>query len=74
MNLNTIVFLLKQTPQERNLTILYVCLFVLAMGMLVLDSIAMKKWTPKSVKGLLFAILIVSVIALIILFVSASKN
>lgn len=74
MNILSICITLAQTAQEKNLTILYVSLFVLAMGLLVLDSIAMKKWTPKATKGLLFAILIVALVALVFLLVSANKN
>lgn len=74
MNNFTQIFLLAQTAQERTLTILYVSLFVLAMGLLVLDSLVMKKWTPKSIKGLLFVILLISLVAVIMLFISASRK
>lgn len=74
MNTLSKIFLLAQTAQERTLTILYVSLFVLAMGLLVLDSIVMKKWTPKAIKGLLFVILLISLAAIIILFISASRK
>lgn len=74
MNLLSICYTLEQTAQEKNLTILYVTLFVIAMGMLVLDTLAMKKWTPKAVKGFLWVIFVVALVALIILFVSAKRN
>ncbi len=74
MNYLNHVFVLAQTAQERTLTILYVSLFVLAMGLLVLDTLVMKKWTPKAIKGLLFIILIISFIAVILLFISASRK
>lgn len=74
MNYLSIFYTLAQTAQERNLTMLYVTLFVIAMGMLVLDTLAMKKWTPKAVKGLLWVIFIIALVALVILFVSAAKN
>ncbi len=71
--LSLINFVAAQTQQEKNLTLLYVCLFVLLMGMLVLDTFAMKKWTPKGVHILLYVLLLASVIALILLLVY-SKN
>ncbi len=74
MNLLTALYILEQTTQEKNLTILYVTLFVIAMGMLVLDTLANKKWTPKAVHGFLWFLFIVSLVALVILFVFASKN
>lgn len=74
MNFLSTCYTLAQTAQEKNLTVLYVTLFVIAMGMLVLDTFAMKKWTPKAVKGFLWVIFIVALVALIILFVSSKKN
>lgn len=74
MNLLSIYHILAQTTQEKNLTILYVTLFVLAMGMLVFDTLAMKKWTPKAVKGLLWVIFVVALVALIILFAKSKTN
>lgn len=74
MNLLSAIYCLEQTAQEKNLTFLYVTLFVIAMGMLVLDSIAQKKWTPKAVKGLLWAIFAIAIVSLIFLMVSSGKN
>ena len=64
--LNVINFL-AQTTQERNLTILYVALFVLVIGMLVFDTLAMKKWSPKGVHLLLYILLVAAVVALVVL-------
>ena len=74
MSFLSICYTLEQTVQEKNLTILYVTLFVIAMGMLVFDTLAMKKWTPKAVKGLLWAIFVVALVALIVLFVKSKTN
>ena len=71
MNFATIMYLLEQTAEEKRLTVLYVSLFVVAIGMLVLDSLAMKKWTPSGVKVLLFIILIVAFVAMILLISSS---
>ena len=60
-------FLLEQTQQEKKLTVLYVSLFVIVMGMLVIDALAMQKWTPKPVHILLMVILAVALVALILL-------
>lgn len=62
-----ISLLLEQTAQEKKLTILYVALFILAIGMLVIDSITMNKYGTKGSKILLFLILIVAIIALLLL-------
>ena len=70
MNFNSMIYLLEQTAQEKQLTILYVSLFVLVIGMLVLDSLAMNKWGSKKVKILLFVILAVVLVALILLVVT----
>ncbi|MBQ8468295.1 MAG: hypothetical protein IJ542_00895 [Clostridia bacterium] len=70
MNFNSMLYLLEQTAQEKQLTILYVSLFVLVIGMLVLDSLAMNKWGSKKVKILLFVILAVVLVALILLVVT----
>lgn len=74
MNILSIIYCLEQTAQERNLTVLYVCLFLLAMGMLLLDAFAMKKWTPKAVKGFLCFLFIASLAGVIFLLVWASRN
>lgn len=74
MNLSTFNLLLEQTLQEKNLTLLYVTLFVVAFGMLVLDTLAMKKWTPKAVKSFLWVVFCASLVGLIILIVSSNKN
>ena len=81
MDFNTLLYILEQTAQEKQLTILYVSLFALVMGMLVLDSLVMNKWTKKNdsksgLKGirpvnlLLFIILIIVIVALILLIVT----
>ena len=67
MNLLLINFLLEQTQQEKQLTILYVSLFVVVMGMLVIDALAMQKWTPKPIHILLMVILAIALVALILL-------
>ena len=74
MNILSINYLLEQTTQEKNLTILYVSLFVVAMGMLVFDTLAMKKWSPKGVKSLLWIIFGIALVALIILFAKSKNN
>ena len=74
MNLLNAIYCLEQTAQEKNLNVLYVTLFVIAMGMIVLDSVAQKKWSPKSVKGLLWVIFAIAIFALIFLIVSSRKN
>ncbi len=73
-------FLLEQTTQEKRLTILYVSLFVVLVGMLVLDAFAMNKFTnkmkddkPRFMHILLLVILIIAIVALIILFISGRK-
>jgi len=67
MNLHLITYLLEQTAQEKQLTILYVSLFVVVMGMLVIDALAMQKWTPKPIHILLMVILAIALVALILL-------
>ena len=74
MNLLSICYALEQTAQEKTLTVLYVTLFVIAVGMLVLDTLAMNKWTPKAVKGFLWFLFIVSLAGLIILMVSSKRS
>ena len=74
MNLLSVIYFLEQTTQEKNLTILYVSLFVVLMGMLVFDTLAMKKWTPKGVKGLLWVVFTIALIALIIIFTKSKNN
>lgn len=63
----SVINFLAQTTQERNLTILYLALFVLVIGMLVFDTLAMKKWSPKGVHVLLYALLVGAIVALVIL-------
>lgn len=63
----SVINFLAQTTQERNLTILYVCVFVLVVGMLVFDTFAMKKWSPKGVHILLYILLVGAIVALVIL-------
>lgn len=74
MKPSMISFLLEQTVQEKNLTILYVTLFVIAFGMLALDTLAMKKWTPKATKALIWIVFCASMVGLIILIVSGNKD
>ena len=74
MNFVSVCYTLAQTAQEKNLTVVYVTLFVIAMGMLVLDTVAMKKWTPKAVKGFLWFIFVVALVALVVLFVSSKRS
>lgn len=71
MNVALMTFLLEQTAQEKRLTILYITLFVVAMGMLVLDTFAMKKWSPKGVNVLLYIILIIAIVALVVLLATS---
>lgn len=73
-NLGAVINFLAQTAQERNLTILYLCLFVLVIGMLVFDTFAMKKWTPKAVHILLYVLLVAALVGLIILVVTAKRG
>ena len=71
MNFANIMFLLEQTAEEKRLTVLYVSLFVVAIGMLVIDSLAMKQWTPKGINVLLYIILIIAFVAMILLITSS---
>jgi len=70
MTLNSLFYILEQTAQEKQLTILYVSLFAIVMGLLVIDSLAMNKWGTKKVKVLLFVILTIVLVALILLVVT----
>lgn len=74
MDFLSICYTLEQTAQEKNLTVLYITLFVIAMGMLVFDTLAMKKWTPKAVKGFLWVVFVASLVGLIILLASQNRN
>lgn len=76
MKLSNIGYLLEQTAQEKNLTVLYVSLFVVALGMLALDTVAMGKWSPKSkaVKIFIWIVFCASLVGLILLLVSRNKD
>lgn len=65
-NLNLI---LAQTPEEKKLTVLYVSLFVFLLVMLVIDSIAQKKWiSNKPLKKITWVLLFLALIALAVLY------
>ncbi len=69
--LGMINFLLAQTAEEKRLTILYVSLFCFLMIMLVIDSVAKKKWTGDSkgvIKKTAWVFLIIGLIALAVLY------
>lgn len=83
MDIFGLKFLLEQTAQEKQLTILYVSLFVIVIGMLVLDMLAQARWTRSTdvqkkginpVHVLLLVILVVALVALILLVISSRSN
>lgn len=65
---------LAQTAQEKTLTILYISLFVVAFGMLVLDTLAKKQWSNKTMKPFIWIVFLLSLVALIVLIISANKS
>lgn len=67
--LGMINLLLAQTEQEKRLTILYVSLFAFLMMLLVLDSVAKKKYiTSKPLKKIAWVLLFLGLIALAVLY------
>ena len=61
--------LLAQTQQEKNLTILYVSLFVFLCLMLVIDAGGLKKYNgPKVWKKIFIAFMFIGIVALAILY------
>ena len=67
----SLVFMLAQNETEKSLTILGLALFGGFMFFLILDSLIKGKWIPKKgpVRGFLWFILIMVIIALIFLFI-----
>ncbi len=63
--INTMSILLTQTAKEKNLTILYVALFLIFLLMMVLDGQISKKYTMNKFFGR--AIIILFIVTLIIL-------
>lgn len=67
--LGTINLLLAQTEQEKRLTVLYVSLFVFMLTLLVIDSVAKKKWiSSKPLKKITWVLLFIALIALAVLY------
>lgn len=61
--------LLTQTEQEKRLTILYVSLFVFVLTLLIIDSVAKKKWiSNKPLKKITWVLLFIGLIALVVLY------
>lgn len=73
MLLLQINLLLAQTTQERNLTLLYLALFILVLGMLVLDN-HVKAWKSAALKWFIYTLLIIVLVVFIILLVTRSNN
>lgn len=67
--LEMINLLLAQTEQEKRLTVLYVSLFVFMLTLLVIDSVAKKKWiSSKPLKKITWVLLFIALIALAVLY------
>lgn len=67
--LGMINLLLAQTEQEKRLTVLYVSLFVFMLTLLVIDSVAKKKWiSSKPLKKITWVLLFIALIALAVLY------
>ena len=67
--INTMSIILSQTAKEKNLTLLYVGLFLMFLLMMVLDSQIGKKWiSNKFLSNVIIFLFIATIIILAILY------